>query len=71
MRGHSEILRYLAEAKADVDLPDEVGFNPRHSCVARVAVVFLCVCLSLFPLLDVVPAYSVSLSLLIFCMANG
>ena len=68
MGGHSEILRYLAEAKADVDLPDEVGFIPRHLCVARVAVVFLCVCLSL---LDVVPAYSVSLSLLIFCMANG
>ena len=26
MRGHSEIVRYLAEAKADVDLPDEVGY---------------------------------------------
>ena len=71
MEGHSEIVRYLAEAKADVDLPDEVGFNPRHSCVARVTVVFLGVCLSLFPLLDIVHTYSVSLSLLIFCIANG
>ena len=26
MGGHSEIVRYLAEAKADVDLPDEVGY---------------------------------------------
>ena len=26
MRGHSEIVRYLAETKADVDLPDEVGY---------------------------------------------
>ena len=26
MKGHSEIVRYLAEAEADVDLPDEVGY---------------------------------------------
>ena len=26
MEGHSEIVRYLAEAKPDVDLPDEVGY---------------------------------------------